>query len=556
MNPWGYHPMAPKRLVLEGVAPQSKLKFSLYDPNRPGITPLTRGRVVYRFNNIEKSPDNSLQGPAAERWALDFSDFRQSGDLQLKIEGLGKDAPPLTLLLRVSEFVYWDAMVPVIRAFYLQRSGVELDDEVTGLAHGLSHAEDALVESPETHARYQKDVTGGWYDGSDYNKYVTPTGLAIGRLLSLYDSSPSIFNTLKLSYPLTEEGLGDLPDFLHEMRWGLDWIMAMQRKDGAFFRKVAGREKVSKGPPDDDTQERFAFGATSQDTAVGAATLAMASRAYRRKEMGYAIKCLLAAEEGWRYLAAHGMTLEVSPDDATGSREYLNPDGDGVYRFWAATELALATGKPVYRQYLLAHYRQIPVASFSWRNPAMLAITDYLARNPQDDPISAWFRPRVIQAADALLSESRRARANNPLATSVTRFEDGASAQLSEQAATLLAAYRLTRDPAYLTAAVGNVDFLLGLNPLSQTFVSGLGARAVQHPCHPWMKTAKATMPGLVVAGPNAADRDGKTPADSGALSYRDDVDACDSNAPSLLYNASFAYILGALNLEFAPAAK
>jgi hypothetical protein len=45
-----------------------------------------------------------------------------------------------------------------------------------------------------------------------------------------------------------------------------------------------------------------------------------------------------------------------------------------------------------------------------------------------------------------------------------------------------LRAYFLTRDHKYLDAACLNADFQLGANPLSRTFLTGLGARFPEHP--------------------------------------------------------------------------
>lgn len=551
----GYQSQAPKQAVLEGVNPGAKLKCYVYDPHRPGALSLTRGRVVYRIEAIEKTPDASVQGPLAERWILDFSAFQQSGDYELRVEGLPSAEAPLSAPLRISEFTYWDAMVPVIRSFYLQRSGIALQDDATGLSHALAHASEALVANgPDRRAHYYQDMTGGWYNGPEFNQYVTPTGLSLGLLLNLYERSPAIFNTLKLAYPLNEDHLGDLPDMLHELRWGLDWLMAMQRRDGAFFRKIAGRSPFPSGTPDADEQERVVFGVTSQDTAVATAALAMASRAYQRKDMGYAVKCLMAAEAGWKFLATHGLTLDVSPDDATGSREYLNAQGDSVYRFWAATELAMATGKPAYRQYLLTHYRAIRVEPVSWENPAFLGIGRYLSRkHATDDPLVTWFRPRSLQLADSLRQSADRARERSPYATTLSRFEAASLRQLLAQSDVLLTAHRLTRKSMYLNSAVANVAFVFGLNPLGKTFVTGHGPTSPQRVCHPWLRVAKRSMPGLLVSGPNTTPTDKQTPPNREALSYADDPDACASNASELLDNASLAAVLGALNLEFSP---
>jgi hypothetical protein len=46
----------------------------------------------------------------------------------------------------------------------------------------------------------------------------------------------------------------------------------------------------------------------------------------------------------------------------------------------------------------------------------------------------------------------------------------------------LLRAYMMTQDRKYLDAACLNADFELGANPLSKTFITGIGARPPLHP--------------------------------------------------------------------------
>ena len=57
----------------------------------------------------------------------------------------------------------------------------------------------------------------------------------------------------------------------------------------------------------------------------------------------------------------------------------------------------------------------------------------------------------------------------------------------------LLRAYILTRDQKYLDGACLNADFQLGANPLSKTFITGIGARP---PIHPQISAFLYTGPG------------------------------------------------------------
>ncbi len=539
----GYHPEATKTAIVEDVTAGTDVQFEVFDPDAPGLIPYTKGRVVLKVEKIRKYVDPKMAGPGAERWILDFSEIREPGDYILRIKGQQEG-----VLFTVSEFLYWDTLIPTVRSFYLQRSGQEIDDRRTGLFKALSHAEDGLIITEDGEV-YRKDVTGGWYNSGNYDKQTTPTAVSVAEMLALYEANPKTMNFMKLEYPLTEPGLGDLPDYLHEIRYGLDWLLAMQRNDGAFYRKVAGRSYPGLVRPEEDYQQRFIYGITTQDTAAATAALAMASRNYQKKDVGYAVKTLLAAQRGWRFLESHPeQIMDVSVDDDSGSPEYLNPGAEKAYRFWAASELYLATGKPEYHQYVLDNYKDLVVEPFSWRNPAMMGMMNYILYAPEDEPkVSRYFRAQIVRAADMLLDRIDE----NSYNISLKQFTEGSNHQLLEHQAILLNAYRLTRKDKYRRAATESVRYFFGLNPLGKTFVTGLGENSVKNPSHRLVRVTHKVIPGLLVAGPNHFAKDGKTPAGLHALSYIDDPKAADVNKTEIMYNASLVYVLGMLNAVY-----
>jgi hypothetical protein len=67
----------------------------------------------------------------------------------------------------------------------------------------------------------------------------------------------------------------------------------------------------------------------------------------------------------------------------------------------------------------------------------------------------------------------------------------------------LLQAYTVSRDPKYLTSALLNLDTQLGANPLSMSFITGLGKRFPKDPLHhPSIHDdVKDPVPGIPVFG-------------------------------------------------------
>jgi len=75
----------------------------------------------------------------------------------------------------------------------------------------------------------QVDVSGGWHDAGDYNKYMGNTPYAAYILLRAYESEPDLWHDL--------DGNG-LPDILDEVKVALDWMMKMQTPDGSVYERV------------------------------------------------------------------------------------------------------------------------------------------------------------------------------------------------------------------------------------------------------------------------------------------------------------------------------
>lgn len=511
-NQVGYHTHAPKTVLMTGMPEGSKAKFYLYDPGKKGPVPLLKGKPVYSMRKVHIYPAERGDGPQLAIWVLDFSDFQKAGTYELRKDG----DPSFKIPVKISDFVYWDTMKTVLHTFYYQRCGQNIVESAPGeqdsnsqasnaLIHADCHDQDGIVKPYDKNKPFQKDTAGGWHDGSDYNKYLTPTGLTLAHLMSLYEARPKLLNTLSLEYPVNEPDLGGVPDYLHEISVGIDWLLSMQRMDGAFYRKVASDERVGNILPASDDSKRYVYGVTTQDTAVGAATLAMAARVYYKKDLGYAVKCLLAAENAWSYLASHPVTVESSPDDTLYSPDYLeNPAGFPAYRLWAAAELYLSTGKQVYLNAIKKQLPTLTLNPITWHDPALQGLLDYClyAREP-DVEITAFVKEHLKPLADDALHQT----ASDPF----LGFGDSKDPHLTESILTrallLLNAHQLISDTPqqqgslsspYLKAAVENLNFVLGQNPHDQIFITGLGPHAVQHLEQPLLLALNKTLPGYL----------------------------------------------------------
>ncbi|WP_373532832.1 glycoside hydrolase family 9 protein [Vampirovibrio sp.] len=555
----GYHPQGAKVAILEDVPEDQKIEVVLFDPTKRNPRfPVLLGATVYKVENIQAFQEPGQQGPGTKNLLLDFSDFQSPGTYELRIEGMDVKSRPI----KINDYLYWDNLKPVVRSFYFQRCGSDVEDRVLKLYHSACHLYDAALpegaDSQRISLGQNTDVIGGWHNGSDYAKYVTSTALSAARLMAMHEWGPKPFKYFRMDYPLFEPGYGSTDDLHHEIKVGLDWLMTMQRKDGSLHRKVAG--KTWPGPkmgPVDDEQERYLYGISTQDTANAAAVWAMAVRDFKAADLGYSVKSLRAAERAWDFLEAHpGTIYQRSESDFSGSGEFLTPKGKGdlPYRVWAAAELYITTGKEQYHRYFLTHVGEVPLQRFAWTNPAIQGITDYLLYAQVQDPaVASALKANIMRMANGV----QDALAQDIYAAGLGRYETGSNPEIAERTALLLTAYRLSGDARYRQTASRSATYLFGLNPMGLTYVTGLSEEpSVTHPAHRWSSAMGKVVPGLLVDGPNETAADGKTPAGLGARSYVDDAEATGSNESRLMNNASLAFLLAALNDAYNSAAQ
>jgi endoglucanase len=204
---------------------------------------------------------------------IDFSQIDRMGNYFLRAGKI------VSYPFRIAADVYQEPIIKLLRSYYLQRCGVEIADRVTGIHHAPCHLRDGTIAHRDRLNSATKFIpaVGGWHDAGDYGKYVATTTVTAGRLLSLYEAYPDRFADRQLSIP--ESGNG-IPDILDEMRVGLDWLLPMQRSDGAVYRKLSGKTWPSIVAPDADIQPRFIYGISTPETAKFAAVMAIAARVY------------------------------------------------------------------------------------------------------------------------------------------------------------------------------------------------------------------------------------------------------------------------------------
>ncbi|MGQ4647119.1 glycoside hydrolase family 9 protein [Lyngbya aestuarii] len=478
---------------------------------------------------------------------VDFTDFNQEGSYYLKLGNLESSVFP------IGRKIYQDAFTKLLRSYYLQRCGVAINDPVTGINHPPCHLSDGIIAHQDNfhQAGESLSATGGWHDAGDFGKYVGPTAVTVGRLLSLYEQYPSLFSDRQLTIP--ESGNGR-PDLLDEVKVGLDWMLKMQRRDGAVYRKLSGKNWPGEIMPNEDTQPRLVYGISTPETGKFAGAMAMAARVYAPIDSGLAQNYLQAARKAWDFLQRQpSMKVDWFEGDDSGSGKYLASEWDPEEslktdqddRLWAAAELLITTGEDTFEQYLSENLPTFDYTLFEWKDPSPLAMSNYLMRTggKGSEDLKQQIKQKLIGRADALLQKVNR----SGYRLAIDKFVWASNKMVAEEGITLFYAYQLTGNKDYLRAASDQVDYLLGRNHFNLSFVSSVGTNAVQHVHHRIARAKRVVIPGLLVGGPNTDAQDDIAPKSLGPLSYVDDERSYATNEYAIDYNASLIGLMGML---------
>ncbi len=397
-------------------------------------------------------------------WRADFSELRQEGGC--RAEASAEGASGVSFPFRVGRgLLFRETAAEDVNFFFVQRCGFE----VPGW-HKACHM-DAAKLPDGTHI----DVTGGWHSAGDYNKPQWQFGDSAVpyALAAAFRADPEV-----LSKP-DRDGDG-LPDALDEARWGLQFLAKMQRDSGALRNDVdqgPGRSWMRFAPPEQHTDNIIG---TADDpvfrtedvpnTPLAAASWASAGGLLEKR--GVAGDYLARAERFWDYTASH------------------KGEGDPLLLL-STLELGRATGKVRYRESARRSAEallkgQKPDGRFTgdWGNgdEAAAGLALFALAYP-DDPM----RERVVTALKGYAAFCA-AEPDNPFGLTRQGDEEtnrvffhktvgmGVNFWILGRAWANLLIHRLTGDPAALTYAVDQIDWVFGKNPINLCMFEGKGS--------------------------------------------------------------------------------
>ena len=394
----------------------------------------------------------------------------------------------------VGEDVYDDVFRKAMDFFYLQRCGMDLPKEACGLfAHPACHTGiGRTLDGSDT-----RDVTGGWHDAGDYGRYVGPGAMAVAQLLYAYARNEK----WAAAYACPDKHAESVfPAYLEECKYELDWMMKMQRADGALYHKASCAHFCSFIMPEDEKEDMIISPVSVTATGDFAAVCAMAVPFYEKYDPAYAAKLAECSKRA--YAAMKSMVLPggfVNPPEIT-TGEYGDPQ-DLDERYWAAAELYKTFGDEEYRADFEALAAESLYHGYGWVEMGSYGNLAYLSTDrPVDEALKSRIKASMISLADKILALYEADGYGTALGSKV--YPWGSNLDVANNGLHLYDAWKLTGDEKYLRAAGAQIHYLLGRNPMGISYVSDCGTDSIKHPHHRPSGFLGKAMPGMVSGGP------------------------------------------------------
>ena len=417
------------------------------------------------------------------------------------------------------------------------------------------------------------------------------------------------------------------PDILDECKVELDFFLKMQREDGMVYHKMHDYKwtGLAVAPSQEGQPKRIVKPATYAATLNFAAACAQGARLFEDSDSAYAktlkdaaVKAFKAAQD--QYAPFTGFT-----DTGLYAPMVLANKGGGPYGddnvsdefYWAACELYITTGDKAYYD-VLSQYgngqnvygkdngKAFEVSSvlaggennntcslFTWgtlnsvgtismyENSADMLKKGLLTQDEVDK-----MKESIIRAGDYYLDIQSKSAYDIPYVghnydTEVWKYDSasgtgnlvgleledgyewGSNSMVINNAMALALAYDATGDVKYIDGVTSAFDYLMGRNPLEQSYVTGYGEHSTQYPHHRWWsgQLNSSDFPyapaGVLSGGPNSNMEDPMVQGMGykiGSLApmkcYLDNVEAWSVNECTINWNSPLCWVVSFIEDE------
>ncbi len=510
INQVGYQPLDTKTVFVSVAAKADSNEFVVFEKSS--------GKAVFT-GPLTAAPDDAESGGGY--FYGDFSSVQAVGDYIIKVGGNE------SFSFKIADDVYDELTLSTLKYFTDSRCG-------QGICHtGISE----IYGSDE-----KKNVQGGWHDAGDYGRYIVAGTKTVMDLLLAYKKCPEKFSQF---------------DLLGEVRFELEWMLQMQREDGAVYHKISCYHFCSFIMPQEEKDQLVLAPVSTAATADYAGCLAYASGFYKASYPDFARLLLESAVKAQAYLFSHDDEIYINPPEITtggyGDRDVRDE------RYFALCSLFAATGDVNYLNHAIKFREDKKKDNpdpkhpwncgwqegFGWPFVSGYGTETLLEKEELlPEELLSEIHSGIIAQAEKLLSIS-----NESAFKYCSKFVFwGSNGAICDLAHILLMAYDLTGREDFKKAAKAQIDYILGCNPLNYCYVTGAGTKSVVHPHHRPSGASKKVYPGMLAGGPCAGLLDAYAKEHLAGLPalkcYADAQPSYSTNEVAIYWNSAFIYVL------------
>jgi endoglucanase len=470
-------------------------------------------------------------------WWFDFSSVTTPGTYY--VFDVGNNAG--SYRFEIAENVYNDILKAAVRMFYYNRCGFEKK-----AAHaGANWADGASFNGPgqdkncrsvldRNNAATEKDLSGGWWDAGDYNKYVTFATQPVHQLLDAYEQNKDLWGD---DYNIPESGNG-FPDLLDELKWELEWLKKMQLPDGSVLIKMGclvNTDGESTLPPSTDPRKRYYYpGGCSSSAIAEAGMFAHAALVYKTfpSQQAFADDLRQRAVNAFNWYLNNPKSN--SCDDGTiqaGDADWSIADQE-TYMVSAAVYLYALTNDVSYKNLVDNNYTKLTAIKDNWWGPYEIqadALLYYTKLSGATTAVVNTIKEKKLSAAGNVDFYNWRNSEKDPYRgyISTSMFHWG-SLNVRANVASInydMLVYNLdaANHADYKKRTEDMVHYYHGVNPFNMVYLTNMGNygadKSVSEVYHSWFKDGSAwdnlnsskggPAPGYVPGGPNKDYKNG-----------------------------------------------
>lgn len=573
-------------------------KFGSLSGKRFEIVNQETEEVVFSDVLSDATTDTKISGE--DIYEINFNSVTQQGTYYIRISDANLNVSALTsrdkennlktdtlisVTFKIGDDIYNEMLSDMSKYYYYQRQGLDLQEKYAQqFARENLHPNDISVKrwsdrnnlSAETF-----DVSQGWYDAGDYGKYVSPAATSVENLLLAYELFPQEFEKINPNIPETDKTsdlYSNAPAILSEIKWELDMLLKLEHsnKDGSFY--VAANYKDGTMYIEDTLYSTSDYNSSAKETDLRShlatvdmsAMLAHAYIVYKDipEYSDFAEQCLETSIRAWNW--ANNPVNEKHMSIGAGNRTYTFTQEDlDRSMYWAAGTLFRASkfankDGSEYENYLISNCENENVNTcftgnslgYSHKGRSFLGFFHYLYQN--DNPSNQ------IKAVFSKFEPWRNRILNyDSFGTDYPEWGYwwGSNMVLAQSSMTLFLGSVVLEGIDNIPIEVLNsnqsaFNYLLGVNPISFSYVSGYGENSVKNIYSAiYSKDAKLTPyqcpKGYVTEGANSSNN--RHLSKYNGKCYMDSDAEWTTNENTIYGNAAMIFLTSAIMSQTTP---